>query len=48
MEFLFVIAGLILIAIFVVLGVVTIRYTLAIIKYKKDKKSKDFKEDELP
>lgn len=48
MEFLFLIAQLILIAIFVVLGIVTIRHTIAILKYKKDKKSKDFKEDELP
>lgn len=48
MELLFVIAQLILIAIFVILGIVTIRHTIAIIKYKKDKNSKDFKEDELP
>lgn len=48
MELLFVIAQLILIAIFVVLGIVTIRHTIAILKYKKDKKSKNFKEDELP
>ena len=48
MELLFVIAQLILIAIFVVLGIVTIRHTIAILKYKKNKKSKDFKEDELP
>ncbi|MDY0328502.1 MAG: hypothetical protein RBR07_09665 [Arcobacteraceae bacterium] len=48
MEFLFLIAQLILIAIFVVLGIVTVRHTFAILKYKKDKKSKDFKEEELP
>ncbi|WP_200414671.1 hypothetical protein [Arcobacter sp. FWKO B] len=48
MEALFFVAQLILIAIFVVLGIVTIRHTFAILKYKKDKKSKDFKEDELP
>lgn len=47
MELLFVIAQLILIAIFVVLAIVTLRHTIAIIKYKKDKKSKNFKEDEL-
>ncbi|MCK9337815.1 MAG: hypothetical protein M0P43_08300 [Arcobacteraceae bacterium] len=48
MEFLFLIAQLILIAIFVVLGIVTVRHTFAILKYKKYKKSKDFKEEELP